>query len=1221
MNLTKAQEQARTRTGASILVSAAAGSGKTSVLAERCAYLVTDAQPRCSIDRLLVLTFADAAANEMRSRIEQAIAMRYEQALQQRGSQTQYLKHQAMLTSAAHISTIHSFCARLIRQNFHTAGLDPSFRVLDGAEAQLLREEVAEALFEDRLEGADGAALREFIDLYGDGSDEPLRARVVQTHETLSGVVDRERWRTQAMAALTEVASSSSLTGSGIGRDYLALIKRELEGMLSEAQAIAQTVAAHTEPGPYAAVAQEMGALIADCIGELDAGKFDAVSQRLRAGLVSRLGKKHGIPAEMAKALQERLARLRKDLCNDDGALYPLFALEERRLIDDVGRTLPHATVFLDLVWQFKDRYDQAKRGQNALDFSDLEHTTLDLLGTSGGPGEPRQPSNLARRLHERYEHVLVDEYQDINPVQEEILRLTSRECRRDEGVAGNLFCVGDVKQSIYRFRLAEPNLFLGRGQRYRGGTGGVAIELRENFRTRWPLLQAINGVFRRLMTGQAAEIEYAAGHEFASIMEYPEVPEGFTGTPIELHLLDKDKLAQAANEAQEPSGDDDQEDELEMAEMEARHVANLVRDLLIPADGKLKQIYLPKENRFRAIEPNDIAILLRATRFRTREFAQAFARLGIPMRSENRSGFFKAVEVQEVLAILKVLDNQQQDIPLAAVLRSPIACIDEPEDALARIALAYKEIPFHQAVTKYAQEQTADLAAKLRAILDRLADWRLLALQRSTEELIATIYRQTSLPAWYAALPNGQQRLANLNYLQQSAARFATFSRQGLYRFLRFLEEMEERDSLAQPPAGNEGQAVKLMTVHAAKGLEYPVVIVAGLGSKLNLSDGTQTLLLHRDRGLALRVADTQTNTRYPGIASHVIEAQITRAALAEELRVLYVAMTRAREQLILVGAATTRQIDRWHESVGDAPLSEHSFLAGRKFLDWLGPVFSSGKREQLQVRVIESMPKPPPRSATAKSEALAPLDAPSALPNMEVVNHAIARLQYRYPSEPSTHLGAAVSVTALSKGTAPIPAPVDADSNEIDLAAPFEAPAFAAVGQVSPGDEAAARGTATHLVMQHLDLSLPAERVGQQIQQMTSDGMLSPDQAALVNEADIVWFLGTPTGQLLQTGCAQVHRELPFLDAFTSDGRDASTGMDRVMVRGRIDVAVPHPDGWLIIDYKTDRNRPEPGGERFQAYQKQVSLYCSAIERSGLGKVAGVRLVFLRARQILEM
>ena len=420
----------------------------------------------------------------MRSRIEQAITKRYEQALQECSPETQYLKRQAMLTSVAHISTIHSFCARLIRQNFHAAGLDPNFRVLDGAEAQLMREEVAEALFEDRLEGADGAALRELMDLYGDGSDESLRGRVVQTHETLSGVVDREQWRDKALAGLEGVAAAPALNASALGRDYLALLQRELQGALVEAEAIVQTVVGYADPGPYAAQARTMVQFIADCIAKLAAGDYAAVSETLRAGLESNLRKKHGIPADSAKALQQRFARLRKDLCGEDGALFPLFALPEKRLIEDVGRTLPHVKVFLDLVWQFRDRYDQEKRGQNALDFSDLEHIALFLLGTPGGPGEHRQPSGLARQLHERYEHVLVDEYQDINPVQEEILRLTSRECLREQGVAGNLFCVGDVKQSIYRFRLAEPNLFLERGERYRSGTGGEAIDLRDNFRT-----------------------------------------------------------------------------------------------------------------------------------------------------------------------------------------------------------------------------------------------------------------------------------------------------------------------------------------------------------------------------------------------------------------------------------------------------------------------------------------------------------------------------------------------------------------------------------------------------------------------------------------------------------------------------------------------------------------------------------------------------------------
>jgi ATP-dependent helicase/nuclease subunit A len=808
-DFTQAQDQAIHKVGRSILVSAAAGSGKTTVLAERCAHLVIDAQPRTTIDRLLVMTFAEEAAAEMKSRIEKRLAAKYLEAVQEKSADAEHLKWQAMLAPGAHISTIHAFCARLIRQNFHLAALDPAFRVLDGAEASLLREEVSEQLFEEAMEGANGEAVKALVDLYGDGRDEVLRRRMIQTYETLRGIREAKLWRGRALEELETAAGKSRLVESEIGRGYLKLVTREVASVRAEAMLIAMQAKQYDSPGSYVTQPQEMVTLLDEVAGRLSKGEFDGADGVLDHTF-ARMSPKHGVPKDVAEELKKRLSKLRERMTDrEKGSLRSLLGRSEAELLTDLARTTPHARTFMELVREFEQRYHREKLQLNTLDFSDLEHVALALLGRD--QDGVMVPSDLARRLHQRYDYVLVDEYQDINPVQEAILHLVSRECVLDEGKTGNLFCVGDVKQSIYRFRLAAPDIFLKRRERYVALEGGVSIDLRENFRSRGVLLQAVNAVFRRLMKKESAEIEYDQTHEFVPGLNYAAGEGTFAGVPIELHVLEKDIIrsgeAKAGDgeegaEGQGPSRakdtEEDSEEDLEAAEMEARHVAQLVQELLRPADGAARQVWDKELKGYRPIHAGDVVILLRSIRQRTREYAKAFADVGISLRSESRSGFFKAVEVQETLAILRVLDNQQQDIPLAAVIRSAVTGFRHSEDALATIACRYKGIPFNQAVTQYAAEQEDEIALGLRALLVKLARWRQVALQRSTEELISTIYRETSLPAWYAALPNGEQRLANLQYLHQCASKFATFSRQGLYRFLSYLEDLEERDSLA---------------------------------------------------------------------------------------------------------------------------------------------------------------------------------------------------------------------------------------------------------------------------------------------------------------------------------------------------------------------------------------------------------------------------------------
>lgn len=1230
---TDAQKDAIETLGKSVLVSAAAGSGKTSVLAERCSHLVlTDRN--CSISDLLVLTFAEEAAAEMKGRIEKTLEDRYQQAVAAHEKNRDHLKKQSILASTAHISTIHSFCARLIRQNFHLAELDPAFRVLDGAEATLLRREVADELLEEALtdtpEDGGGQAVRALLDLYGNGQIDALAGWIIQASERLRGIPDSESQRTDAVQWLQATATAGKLAGTPLGEAYLDLVRRELEIARAEAASILSAASEHDAKGPHAKVAAELVSRADECLSLL-ASDFDKVPLRLAERLPQLRGVGQ-VPEDVAELLKQRIDKLKKRFTASGSAVRVLVETPQQRLLDDLARIIPHLETFLRLIGDFDSRYEAQKREQNALDFSDLEHVALKLLRTPAAGGHV--PSDLARRLHQRYRYVLVDEYQDINPVQEEILRYVSHECVTSEGSIGNLFSVGDVKQSIYRFRLAAPDIFMARRESYEKDRAGAAIYLRENFRSRGPLLEAINGVFRRLMKREVAEIEYDDTHAFVPGAKYPDEPNTFAGVPIRLQVLLKD-AAETAEEEAEDEGDEETAD-LEVSELEARHVAGLVRDLLAGDAGGAgrRRVYDKSMKAYREIRPGDIVVLLRSTRQRAREYAAAFAEAGIPFRTESRSGFFNAPEVQEVLALLRLLDNGQQDIPLAAVLRSGVIGLANPEDAMARIAMAYRRdrVPFHVAVSAYATEKADDLAREIKTLLDRLDRWRQLSLQRSTEELISILYRETSLPAWYAALPNGDQRLANLDYLRQCAASFAGFSRQGLYRFMAYLADLEEDDSLAQPAAATEGEAVRLMTVHASKGLEYPVVILAGLATKFNLRDREASLLFHREPGSALRVglrvADEPSNTRYPCIATHVIADQITRASLAEELRVLYVAMTRAREELILVGSLKSKELEQLMQgglASGEA-LPSHRFWTGKCFLDWLIPIFNSETSKQLVVEPIV----PSAASDSGKTESAEPVTAKVTLPYLPATQAVLDRLNYQYPHQAATLQPAAISVTTLAKGSAAVEKDEDWDrppeppaSSASDPLASLAAPAFAREPAANPvGDQAALRGTVTHRVMEYFDFAQSADSLEIQIEAMVQRRLLTPEEAELVDREGIRWFFDTDLGQQLFAHAKAVFREVPFFDAVAGAGTgEEVAGLDRVMLRGRIDAILQTAQGLHVLDYKTDARLPEPGGERETGYRRQLEAYRTALAASGPTPILGLHLIFLHARRIVSL
>lgn len=1256
-----------TATGRSVLVSAAAGSGKTAMLAERCAYLVCEApQPdRCDVTDLLVVTFTDAAAVEMRSRIQKALRDKVASAGSAR------LSGQLNLLDQMSVSTLHAFCARVLRQHFHRVGLDPAFSVLDGEEAKLLRNETAREVFEDRYELDDSGEFTAFIDAYADGRDETLVARVIRTHEMLASVVEPDKWLRDS-AARIELAAEQPLGESELGQRLRATIQAELESASARCEgAIAEVARLGGFPG-YEEALDDCRKILAHLRKLAATSSLDDLSEALPEEFPRLKSVKNTVPnKEQAKA---QVDAVRKDI--KEGGWRKLLQFSEQQWREGLASITPHMQTFVNLVREFGRRYASAKASIRALDFSDLERFTLRVLRAAGS--DQVEPSDIALAYQRRFAYVLVDEYQDINQVQDAIIRLLSRESGADPGRRANLFCVGDVKQSIYGFRLAEPRQFLRRAEELKDPRRGSVIPLPHNFRSRAPLLEAINEVFERLMTRSAVEIEYDEAHRLRAGALYPPGTNNcFAGAPIELHVLSH----HAAHEQTEETEDEPVE-QPERAEREAWLIARRIRRI-VGLDGSEPMCVLEKaeEGRYqsRPARFSDIVVLLRSVQFKAQQYAGVLRQAGIPVFSQSSAGFFDAQEIRDMLALLSLLSNTQQDIPLAAVLRSPLLRLKSPEDLLARIRLSYPDdTPFHQAAAQCAADDSFPHCATLREIFQTIDGWRRMAYRRPLDQAIADIYADTGFVEFCSGLPDGPQRQANLLHPHERAQQFGSFHRQGLERFIAFMSHLRDEDDLGQPQVVAESQdVVRIMSVHQSKGLEFPIVILPDLGKTFNSESYSGVIVADREAGLGLEAVDFAKQIRYPSLASEMVKMSLRRQMLAEEMRVLYVAMTRAREHLILVGISKEKARQSWSATprASRGPLPTDTVLRAANPLDWIGPVaLLAGDRHFQLIDAVDEGPIQAPAAADAtpsgatlqrmaRFETLGP-EAPLSDEAREVIE----RVTHGYAFDAYAHLPAARSVTGQKSGMARSEASLaDIDPGTPDDAA-FCPPRFfggradvsASLGErerksesgmvdmpfasARPahsdnaglmGDDfaevavpcATDRGVAHHVVLQHLDFTRPCDDadVAEQIADMLARHVLFPAQAEMVNVSDIVWLCKTDLGALLRAERSTAFRELPvyFPEQVTPAGGLPSTDpRDRVMVRGRLDLLLDsQSEGLIIVDYKTDAVASHAVGARVDIYRPQLEQYRAAIERITGKRIAQTLLVFLAARRIVAV
>lgn len=1270
MQYTEDQKKAIEARHRNILVAAAAGSGKTRVLVDR---IIAQLLAReCSVDEMLVVTFTNAAATEMRERIDKALQKKL---LETDDRETAaWLERQIVLLSGASICTFHAFCQKVIRQNIDAIDVDPQFRLASDQEMVLMRRDVLEELLEtsykmpeDEAGKAKWQDFLEFVDDYGDDhGDEAVYEAVLKLYHFCQSQPFPKAWlrqqqeRYEAEAADFWQTPWTATIVEAVGRE----IERSIHAYEAACALVRTGVRPEVEEKALLAAWQPYVEYLQSCIEKLEEvqSAYRAALAEKKAGgwdafcAVAKQWKQPVLRGKKYDALRTAFPEVRKSFEKSRDEAKKIFtdardrymAQTEDDVLDDIKSCSATVRRYTNLTAAFIDALQAAKKERNVLDFNDLEHFALAVLcrdpealagaGEADFRGECGKAlrTDAAEDLREKYAVIMVDEYQDTNGVQEAILNLIARE--------DNRFTVGDVKQSIYRFRLADPYLFQAKYDAYPENPGpddlDQLITMKQNFRSRAEVLAPINFIFDQVMTREAMEIEYDEKSRLYPGASYPEDAHAFKG-PMELDIIlrgEPDHGIAGLGQAAVPEAEDDAGgEELEGFELEAQHIADRIAGLMEAGC----RVFDKDAGGYRPLAYRDIAVLLRAVKGKANTLLELLRKNSIPAYADVDGGYFEANEVRLVLALLKTIDNARQEIPLAAVLVSPIGGFTMEE--LARLRMSVPDEDLFGALLRSHSPETpleeglADRAADFCAALNR---WRSYAVSHSVPELIWKLYRETGYYDYVGGLKGGLLRQANLRMLADRAAEYEKTNYRGLFRFLRFLEDLRKRDtdlSVARTLGASE-DVVRIMSIHKSKGLEFPVVIVADIAKGFNQLDARGTFLLHKELGIGPRLVERSTVGRqmYDTLPYQAIGARIVAETKAEEMRVLYVAMTRAREKLILTGTLAAskweKQAARYARSLDSRELAlpDDMIREAGSYLDWIAPAVARHTdgapiREAAGVDWGEMLDTVEPAAHFAvnllSAEAIQPreeqeeLDATlqavregrmlPASPERELVEK---RLSWHYDAEELPGITAKMTVSEIKQRFAESLREDEPAALPIAPAAPpvWRRPQFLQQkGRLSPAE----RGTLMHSIMQNLDLhgDLTREGLRAQVARMEAAG-----HEAAVNYASIESFCQSSLGQRMQQA-VRVWRELPFSRMIpVGEVNPAYAGSsEKIFVQGVIDVLFEEADGSLVLlDYKTDRDTVPEKIRRH--YAKQIELYRQAVE-SILGKNVKESILFM--------
>ena len=1226
-----------------LLVAAAAGSGKTAVLVERIITRLKDMENPLSVQELMVVTFTKAAAAEMSARIGVALAKAMEstddKALQAR------LERQLNLLPSAHISTLHSFCQWVIRSYFYKLDIPPTARIGNEAEMALLKQEVLENLLKEAYEH-NTYGIFDLSDFFSDDkSDAGLQDKVLSLYEFAMSQSNPDGWMRHAVEpykAAQEQDLRDTLWGRAMWDDQQAEIYRiadrieQMEPLLESPVGPKKWDKVYQEQ--LAALAQLKGAQtwsdMVDVCRNLDTftkASFTSLGKALEKGEVD------GALADEFKSLGSQNKDSLKGMKNG------LFHIDESILQQQFKDQYPLIHNLVELTIAFHKAYDEAKKEQGIMDFSDLEHLCLALLVEPGTEDDPK-PSEVALELQDTFKEIMVDEYQDTNGVQETIINLISR--------VDNRFYVGDVKQAIYSFRMADSSLFMNKYNTYGLMKDAVErrIDLAKNFRSHENILTTTNFIFYQIMTQEAAELDYGEKESLIPGRIVEEAPSDWVGGAVELHLLDTSDT----NRSDETDGDSETAgDEPENNERELDFIIQKIKEL----HASKKQVQ-NADGSFRQIQWRDFAVLRRSLAGWGTRAVAAMRQAGIPAVVNERDGYFEAQEIQLLLSLLQIIDNPEQDLPMAAVLHSGLVGLDANELGALRLT---GDGSLWSVMPLYAEQAQDERLLQFIAHIER---WRTLSRRHGVADLLWDIYETLDYVNYVGAMPNGLVRRANVMALYERAKGFESSGFRGLFRFLRFVESLRDsnQDMAVANVVTEADDVVRLMTIHKSKGLEFPVVFLSGVQKKFNTMDFNSPLLVDKNGGIGLKGYYPDIRVSYPSMPWLYCKSIKSDAMKAEEQRILYVALTRARDKLFLTGYIN-KEIKK-EKGVGahikHAALTQTQALgadlikAGNSYLHWLLIAFARhldggaplrniielegetnfdllDRQCQVKVEIHDgSLYGDLDYKADVDETTINTVRVLGKVNDVALPEEIVQRFAFTYPNLVAAKTTAKISVSELKRRFAERDAEavsatdvsmqqkpvISCDITEdttgenaiLDTSIPTisgteladsvfgrKPLAIAAADEVVTG---AQWGTLMHEAMQWLPVKKYTQKsMTDMLDSLQAEGKFSDEERSLLSDRSLYGFFNSDLGQRL-IASKRVERELPFSMLF--DGNrvypDVENG-ERLFLQGIIDTVFVEDDQWVLVDYKTDRVKS--GDELIRRYKIQMDLYKEALER----------------------
>lgn len=1205
---TKEQQQVINLRDRNILVSAAAGSGKTAVLVERILTMITQGDNPMDIDNLLIVTFTKAAAGEMRERIRSGIEKRLEHE-----PDNAHLQRQSTLIHNAQINTIDGFCSYVIRNYFHMIDLDPGYRTAQEGEIRLMKHDVMKKVIEAAFEKGDADFL-ELTESYASGkTDENIEKLILQLYEYSVSYPWPKEWLEECREYY-KVKTLEELEAAPWMKSLMEESRRILKDAMETLEELLKISTG--EDGPYMyKEALECDVQIVKKL--LAASAYNEIFELMGNIKYARLSAKKDskishIARDQVKAGRQEVKDTLKELKES------YFFMSAQEVLESIVHCASPVGALIDLTLSFTDAFDAAKREKNLVDFSDMEHFALNILAQK--KGDTITATQAAKDLSNRFQEIFIDEYQDSNLVQETILTHVSRLIQGEY----NIFMVGDVKQSIYRFRLARPELFMEKYHTY-DTTDSLTqrIDLHKNFRSREEVLESVNYIFRQIMGEDLGKVEYDEG---AALYTGASFPEGnnpsFAAT--EVLLVEKDVEVLEGEPGSETA-----------RELEALAVAGRIRDMV----GH--EVVLDKETgAYRKVRYGDIVILLRTMSGWAETFGQVLTAQGIPSYSASKTGYFSASEVVTVLNYLHILDNPRQDIPLSAVLHSPIGGCNSQE--LGEIRVLDKSQDLYGSVLKYAEEGTnPHLCHKVRTFLDCYERLRSQVPYTPIHQLILEIAEATGYELYASAMPGGEQREANLRMLVEKAMEFEQTSYRGLFNFIRYIEHLQKYDvDFGEVNISESGDnVVEIMSIHKSKGLEFPIVFVSAMGKNFNQQDINASLVIHQDLGLGADCVYPEERIKYPTVMKQVIRHQAKTENLGEELRVLYVAMTRAKEKLILTGTVARlenlvvkchRLTRRYEEKLPYGLLEK-----GRCYFDWLLGALARHKsfrdlyrsydlswdglnplyraevpfvikvvspmdfiQEEIHQQTIEELNR----------EKFLQWDTEKVY-HQQLHHQLKERFSFSYPYEDRRDIPVKITVSELKRQGY---TQEEEESQEMYFEPDIIplVPAF-----MEKKEEAyigAARGTAYHRFLECLDWTQGADSLSVQLEQMKESGKMNDKMADAVSLEDMEKILESSLGRRMTTAAraGMLHREQPFvISQPASTVKEHWGDEESVLIQGIIDAYFQEEEELVILDYKTDRVKTPR--ELTERYHLQLDYYAQALERL-TGKMVKEKIIY---------